>query len=131
MLSGFSLPALLPCRCLRGVRDLAFFQRERLGRKQLSQTPPAEPYVPHFCSPLWFSHSLYSKSLVFEVCLFSTCLAFYIVFISFCFITSPHFEMPVFSRRQDIITLKPAKRFIDMLHENQKQHDLNYSIKIR
>lgn len=26
MLSGFSLPALLPCRCLRGARDWAFFR---------------------------------------------------------------------------------------------------------
>lgn len=26
MLSGFSSPALLPCRCLRGVRDWAFFR---------------------------------------------------------------------------------------------------------
>jgi hypothetical protein len=90
------------------------------GQKAAVPNTPAEPYVPHFCSPLWFSHSLYSKSLIFEVCLFSICLAFYIVFISVCFITSPHFEMLVFSRRQVIITLKPAKRFIDMLHQNQK-----------
>lgn len=131
MLSGFSLPALLPCRCLRGVRDWAFFQRECLSRKQLSQTPRLN-HMSRISALLYGSATLcilnhwYSKFVFF---LFA--LLFYIVSISFCFITSPHFEMPVFSRRQIIIILKPAKRFIDMLHENQKQHDLNYSIKIR
>ena len=71
------------------------------GQKVTVPNTPAGPYVSHFCPPLCFSHSLYSKItdiqiLIFSICLCSVSLIFYIVYISFCFITSPHFEMLIF-----------------------------------
>ena len=130
MLSGFSLPTLLPCRCLRGARDWAFFQRECLGRKQLSQTPRLN-HMSRISALLYSSATLCILNHWYSKFAFSL---FALLFTPFLFlsVSSPLLILKCFfSRRQIIITLKPAKRFIDMLHENQKQHDLNYSIKIR